>query len=61
MILAIKTDLPLKAAQGGLATRMAGLARLVRDLIQQTFKAGETAGELHAQLKARLRYRPISR
>ncbi|MCL2296902.1 MAG: DNA methyltransferase [Proteobacteria bacterium] len=48
----IKADLPLKATPSDLATRMAGLARLIRDLIGQTFKAEEGAGELHAQLAA---------
>ncbi|MDR0458769.1 MAG: N-6 DNA methylase, partial [Burkholderiaceae bacterium] len=48
----IQADLPLKATPGDLAARMAGLARLIRDLIAQTFKTEDTAGALHAQREA---------
>lgn len=48
----ISSELPLKATPKDLATRMAGLARLIRDLIARTFKAEEGQGELHAQLAA---------
>lgn len=48
----IEADMPLKATPKDLATRMAGLARLIRDLIAQTFKAEGEHGELHAQLAA---------
>lgn len=45
-------DIPLKSTPKDLATRMAGLARLIRSLIQQTFKAEGEQGELHGQLDA---------
>ena len=45
-------DIPLKATPHDLATRMAGLAKLIRGLIEQTFKAEGDAGELHGQLDA---------
>ena len=45
-------DIPLKSTPQDLATRMAGLAKLIRDLIRQTFKAEGEQGELHAQLDA---------
>ncbi|HEX5960978.1 MAG TPA: hypothetical protein VFY97_07000, partial [Rhodanobacteraceae bacterium] len=48
----LAADVPLKATPHDLATRMAGLARLIRKLIVETFtKEGET-GELHAQYQA---------
>lgn len=48
----IQADLPVKATPHELATRMAGLGRLIRGLITETFKAEGGHGELHAQLKA---------
>lgn len=48
----IAADLPLKATPHDLATRMAGLARLIRDLINKTFQAEGDTGDLHAQLEA---------
>ena len=48
----IEADLPLKATPKDLATRMAGLARLIRGLIEQTFKAEGEHGELHSQFAA---------
>lgn len=45
-------DIPLKSTPQDLATRMAGLAKLIRDLIAQTFKAEGDSGELHGQLTA---------
>ena len=45
-------DIPLKSTPHDLATRMAGLARLIRGLIEQTFTAEGTQGELHGQLEA---------
>lgn len=45
-------DIPLKATPKDLATRMAGLARLIRGLIEQTFKAEGDSGELHGQFDA---------
>lgn len=48
----IAADLPLKSTPKDLATRMAGLARLIRGLIEQTFKAEGEHGELHNQLQA---------
>ena len=48
----LSADIPLKSTPQDLATRMAGLARLIRKLIEQTFvQEGET-GELHAQHQA---------
>ncbi len=47
-----QADMPVKATPHELATRMAGLARLIRALITETFKAEGGHGELHAQLKA---------
>lgn len=48
----IAADLPLKATPQDLATRMAGLAQLIRSLIDQTFKAEGSDGNLHDQLEA---------
>ncbi|MCL1960259.1 MAG: N-6 DNA methylase, partial [Desulfovibrionaceae bacterium] len=48
----LHADLPLKATPGDLATRMAALARLIRDLIGKTLQSEDEAGELHAQLQA---------
>jgi predicted helicase len=48
----LQADIPLKSTPKDLATRMAGLAKLIRDLIEQTFKAEGEHGELHAQLGA---------
>lgn len=48
----IQADLPIKATPRDLATRMAGLGRLIRGLITETLKAEGARGELHAQLKA---------
>ena len=48
----IQADMPVKATPHDLAQRMAGLGRLIRDLINETFKAEGARGELHAQLKA---------
>ncbi len=48
----IAADLPLKATPHDLATRMAALARLIRDLIEKTFKAEGESGDLHSQLAA---------
>ena len=45
-------DIPLKSTPQDLATRMAGLAKLIRALIEQTFRAEGEAGELHSQLAA---------
>ena len=45
-------DIPLKSTPQDLATRMAALARLLRSLIEHTFKAEGEAGDLHAQLEA---------
>lgn len=45
-------DIPLKSTPQDLATRMAGLAKLIRDLIAQTFQAEGDSGELHGQLTA---------
>jgi len=48
----LHADIPLKSTPHDLATRMAGLARLIRGLIEQTFKAEGAQGELHGQLSA---------
>lgn len=48
----LQADIPLKATPKDLATRMAGLARLIRDLIEKTFSSESEAGELHAQFEA---------
>ena len=48
----IQADMPVKATPQELATRMAGLGRLIRALITETFKAEGERGELHAQLQA---------
>lgn len=48
----IAADIPLKSTPKDLATRMAGLAQLIRDLIRKTFAAEDSGGELHGQLKA---------
>ncbi|MFP5374524.1 MAG: N-6 DNA methylase, partial [Gammaproteobacteria bacterium] len=45
-------DIPLKSTPHDLATRMAGMARLIRDLIIQTFRAEGDSGELHGQREA---------
>ena len=45
-------DIPLKSTPQELAVRMAGMARLIRGLIQQTFKAEGEKGELHGQFEA---------
>lgn len=46
----LAADIPLKSTPKELATRMAGLARLIRDLITQTFQAEGEKGDLHNQL-----------
>src|SRR5690606_18375529 len=48
----LHADMPLKATPQDLAMRMAGMARLIRDLIEATFKAEGEQGELHGQLLA---------
>ncbi len=48
----IQADIPLKATPQDLAMRMAGLAQLIRSLIEETFKAEGEQGELHAQLQS---------
>lgn len=48
----LESDIPLKATPKELATRMAGMARLIRKLITQTFAAEGDRGELHSQLEA---------
>lgn len=48
----INADIPLKSTPKDLATRMAGLAQLIRDLIRKTFVAEDKSGELHGQFKA---------
>lgn len=48
----LQADIPLKSTPQDLATRMAGLARLIRDLIIQTFRAEGDGGELHGQREA---------
>ena len=48
----IQADMPIKATPSDLATRMAGMGRLIRDVIVETFKAEGARGELHSQLKA---------
>lgn len=48
----LATDIPLKSTPADLATRMAGLAKLIRGLIEKTFAAESERGELHAQLDA---------
>lgn len=48
----ISADIPLKSNPKDLATRMAGLAQLIRDLIRKTFVAEDKGGELHGQFKA---------
>jgi hypothetical protein len=45
-------DIPLRSTPQDLAVRMAGLARLIRNLIEQTFHAENDAGDLHNQLAA---------
>lgn len=45
-------DIPLKSTPQDLAIRMAGLAKLIRSLIEQTFKAESDQGELRGQLEA---------
>lgn len=48
----LQADIPLKATPKELATRMAGLARLIRSLIEETFRSEAEEGELHGQLQA---------
>ena len=48
----ISADIPLKATPHDLATRMAGMGTLIRDLIAQTFKSEGETGELHGQFEA---------
>ncbi|HET6913181.1 MAG TPA: hypothetical protein VFH71_07555 [Rhodanobacteraceae bacterium] len=48
----LAADIPLKSTPADLATRMAGLAKLIRSLIEKTFAAETERGELHAQLDA---------
>ena len=48
----LQADIPLKSTPQDLATRMAGLAKLIRGLIEQTFAAEGDTGELHGQLAA---------
>lgn len=48
----LEADIPLKATPKELATRMAGLARLIRGLIEQAFKDESSVGELHGQREA---------
>lgn len=48
----LQADIPLKSTPHDLATRMAGLAKLIRSLIEETFKAEGEEGELHGQLDA---------
>lgn len=48
----ITSDIPLKSTPQDLATRMAGMGRLIRGLIEQTFKAEGDTGELHGQFEA---------
>lgn len=48
----IAADIPLKATPQDLATRMAGMGKLIRALIEQTFKAEDDKGELHGQFEA---------
>lgn len=48
----LQADIPLKSTPKDLATRMAGLAKLIRELIEQTFKSEKEQGELHAQFAA---------
>ena len=48
----IQADIPLKATPHDLATRMAGMGRLIRELIEKTFSAEGDTGELHGQLQA---------
>lgn len=48
----LQADIPLKATPKDLATRMAGLALLIRDLIERTFGNESETGELHAQFEA---------
>lgn len=48
----IASDVPLKSTPQDLATRMAGMGKLIRGLIEQTFKAEGDKGELHGQFEA---------
>lgn len=48
----IQADIPFQSTPQDLATRMAGLARLIHGLILQTFKHEDGHGELHAQRQA---------
>lgn len=48
----IAADIPLKATPQDLATRMAGMGKLIRSLIDQTFKSEGDKGELHGQFEA---------
>ena len=47
----LQADVALKSTPKELATRMAGLGRLLRSLIESTFAAESEQGELHAQLE----------
>lgn len=48
----LAADIPLNVTPHDLATRMAGLAQLIRSLILQTFRAEGDNGELHNQREA---------
>lgn len=48
----LTADMPFTTTPKELATSMAGLARLIRDLIQTTFQAEKREGDLHLQLAA---------
>lgn len=48
----IAADIPLKATPQDLATRMAGMGKLIRGLIEQAFKSEGDKGELHGQFGA---------
>ncbi len=45
-------EVPIHGRPGELARRMAALARMMRDLIEETFRRETEQGMLHAQLKA---------
>jgi len=45
-------EVPIHGRPGELARRMAALARMTRDLIEETFRRETEQGMLHAQLKA---------
>lgn len=48
----LNADIPVGLTPEDLATRMAGMGRLIRQLIDETFKQEEKHGELHIQLNA---------